>query len=45
MDAVTTFGDRHEFERARRLLERLGIDHVVVSPDPSYALVGCQPWS
>jgi len=41
MDAVTTFGDCHEFERARRLLERLAIDHVVVSPDPSYALVGC----
>jgi len=41
MDAVTTFGDRHEFERALRLVERLGIDHIVVSPDPSYALVGC----
>jgi ArsR family metal-binding transcriptional regulator len=40
-DALTTFGDRREFERARLLVERLGIDHVVVSPDPAYARVGC----
>ena len=41
MDAVTTFGDRHEFERALRLVERLGVERAIVSPDPSYALVGC----
>ncbi len=40
MDALTTFGDRAEFERAKALLGRLGIDHQVVSPDPGYAAVG-----
>jgi len=41
MDAVTTFADRSEFERALQLVERLGIAHAIVVPDPSYALVGC----
>ena len=41
MHAVTTFADRSESQRALRLVERLGIDHAVVTPDPSYALVGC----
>ncbi len=40
MDALTTFSDRTEFERAKALLDRLGIDHQVVSPDPGFAAVG-----
>ncbi len=41
MHAVTTFAGHSEFQRALRLVERLGIDHAVVTPEPSYALVGC----
>jgi ArsR family metal-binding transcriptional regulator len=40
MDALTTFSDRAEFERAARLLERLRVEHQVVSPEPGYAAVG-----
>ena len=40
MDSLTTFADRRELERARALLERLGVAHGVVSPDPGYACVG-----
>jgi ArsR family metal-binding transcriptional regulator len=39
MDAVTTFSDRREFERAVALLTRLGAEHEVLSPDPGYAAV------
>ena len=41
MDALTTFTDRREFERAAALLDKLGIEHTVISPDPAYARVGC----
>jgi ArsR family metal-binding transcriptional regulator len=41
MDALTTFTDKREFERAAAVLDRLGIDHVVVSPSPAYDYVGC----
>ena len=41
MDALTTFTVRSEFERAEALLEKLEIEHTVVSPDPAYAQVGC----
>jgi ArsR family metal-binding transcriptional regulator len=40
MDALTTFSDRTEFERAATLLGRLNVEHRVVSPDPGYAAVG-----
>jgi len=40
MDALTTFTDRGELKRAVALLERLRIDHKVVSPDPAYSAVG-----
>lgn len=41
MEALTTFADMREFARAVALLERLGIGHEVISPDPAYARVGC----
>ena len=41
MDALTTFSDARECERAVTLSARLGIDHQVVSPSPAYELVGC----
>ena len=41
MDVLTTFSGRAEFERAARLLDRLGVEHEVISPDPGYAAVGC----
>jgi len=41
MDTLTTFSDRREYERAARLLEGLGIEHTVITPDPAYARVGC----
>ena len=41
MEALTTFADRREFERAAALLGKAGISFSVVSPDPAYALVGC----
>jgi ArsR family metal-binding transcriptional regulator len=41
LDALTTFADRREFERAAAALDKAGISFVVVSPDPKYALVGC----
>ena len=41
MDALTTFTDRREFERAAALLDTLGIEHALISPEPAYARVGC----
>ncbi len=41
MDALTTFADRSEFDHAVALLDKLGIEYKVISPDPAYALVGC----
>jgi len=41
MDSLTTFSDRREFQRAAALLDKLGIAHTVISPDPAYARVGC----
>ena len=41
MDALTTFSDRREFERATALLDKLGIEHVLISPEPAYTRVGC----
>ena len=41
MDSLTAFTDRSEFARAAALLDRLGIEYSVVSPDPAYARVGC----
>ena len=41
MDALTTFADRREFERAVAALDRLGVDYSVVSPGPAYDRVGC----
>jgi ArsR family metal-binding transcriptional regulator len=41
VEALTTFADRREFERAAALLERAGISFAVLSPDPAYARVGC----
>lgn len=39
MDALTTFSDHGEFERAVRLLTRLGIAYSVISPEPAFAAV------
>ena len=41
MDTLTTFSDRAECDRSVALLERLGIDYEVISPDPGYSAVGC----
>jgi ArsR family metal-binding transcriptional regulator len=41
VDALTTFTDRREFERAATLLEKLSIEHTRISPDPAYEHVGC----
>ena len=41
MDALTTFTDRREFERAASLLDALRIEHTLISPEPAYARVGC----
>lgn len=41
MQALTTFSDPQEFERARAFAERLGIDHLVISPSPAYERVAC----
>jgi len=40
VDALTTFTDRREFERAKALLDRLSIEHTLLSPDPAYGRVG-----
>jgi ArsR family metal-binding transcriptional regulator len=40
-DTLTTFTDRQEFERAAALLDKLRIDHALISPEPAYARVGC----
>ena len=42
MDALTTFTDRREFERAASLLDALRLEHTLISPEPAYASVGCQ---
>ena len=41
MDALTTFTDRREFERAAALLGELNIEHTLISPEPAYGHVGC----
>ena len=41
VDALTTFTDQREFERAAALLEKLKIEHTLISPDPAYGHVGC----
>ena len=41
MDSLTAFTDQSEFERAAALLDKLSIEHAVISPDPAYARVGC----
>lgn len=41
MDALTTFTELKEFERAATLLGRLGVAHTVIFPEPGYANVGC----
>jgi Uncharacterized protein conserved in archaea len=38
---LTTFTDWREFERAAALLDKLGIEHTLISPEPAYARVGC----
>jgi ArsR family metal-binding transcriptional regulator len=41
VDALTTFTDCREFERAAALLDKLNIEHTLISPDPAYGRVGC----
>jgi len=41
VDALTTFTDRCEFERAAALFDALRIEHTLISPAPAYARVGC----
>ena len=41
VDALTTFTDRREFERAAALLGTLNVEHTLISPDPAYGHVGC----
>jgi hypothetical protein len=41
VDTPTTFTDRREFERAAALLNGLSIEHLLNSPEPAYAHVGC----
>ena len=41
MDALTTFTDRREFERAAALLDKLNIEHTRILPEPAYERVGC----
>jgi ArsR family metal-binding transcriptional regulator len=41
VDALTTFTDRREFERAAALLDELSIEHTLIFPDPAYKHVGC----
>jgi ArsR family metal-binding transcriptional regulator len=41
VDALTTFTDWREFERAVALLDKLGIEHTLISPEPAYDRVGC----
>lgn len=36
---LTTFPQRHEFEKARHRLDQLGLKYRVISPDPGYARV------
>lgn len=40
MDSLTTFSAPREAERAVALLQRLGLPHQMISPEPGYALVG-----
>ena len=41
VDALTTFTDRREFERAAALLDKLSIEHLLISPELAYGRVGC----
>jgi hypothetical protein len=41
VDALTTFSDPREYERALSLVERLDLVHLVISPSPAYERVGC----
>ena len=41
MDALTTFTDRREFERAAAVLDASRIEFTLISPEPAYARVGC----
>jgi hypothetical protein len=41
MDAVTTFSDRSESERTAVALDRPGLAHSTISPDPACDRVGC----
>jgi len=41
VDALTTFTDESEFERAATLLDDLGVEHALISPEPAYSRVGC----
>lgn len=41
VDALTTYTDRRELERAAALLERLSIAHTLIVPEPAYEHVGC----
>jgi hypothetical protein len=41
VDALTTFTDQCEFERAAPLLDTLGIEHALISPEPAYQHVRC----
>lgn len=41
MDALTTFADTRELACALALIERLGVEHLVISPTPAYEAVGC----
>jgi ArsR family metal-binding transcriptional regulator len=41
VDALTTFTERREFERAAAVLGRLSIAHTLIFPEPAYEHVGC----
>lgn len=41
MDALTTYTDRRELERAVALLDKLSIEHTLIFPEPAYKHVGC----
>jgi ArsR family metal-binding transcriptional regulator len=41
LDALTTFTDESECERAVAALDDLGIEYLLISPKPAYSHVGC----
>jgi ArsR family metal-binding transcriptional regulator len=41
VDALTTFTDESEYERAVLVLDDLGIERLFISPKPAYSRVGC----